>query len=158
MDRIGAYLISVTAAALLSGMITRLSGGGAVGAAVRLTAGIMMALVVVSPLVNIRLSSLAQLGSGIEQQAQQITADGENKAREELAAIITERTRSYILDKAEDLGAEIRVEVVLSQDSLPVPCAVTVYGAVSPYAKSVLSDCLEDELGILSEDQTWIQS
>ena len=59
------------------------------------------------------------------------------------------------MDKAESLGAELTVEVTLSDDELMVPCAVKLSGAISPYAKKVLSDTIAKDLGIQVEEQIW---
>jgi hypothetical protein len=55
-----------------------------------------------------------------------------------------------------DMGAEVEVEVTLSDDSTQVPCAVTITGMVSPYLKQRLSEMIEEDLQIKREDQHWI--
>lgn len=158
MESVSAYLISVTAAALLCAIVTNLAGSGITGAVVRLTAGVIMALCVVSPWLNIRLDGLRELTLDISAEADEITADAENNARQEMERIISQQVRTYILDKAEELGVSISVDVQLEGQDIPVPSGICIRGAVSPYAKSVLSGYISDIFGIGSEGQTWVQS
>lgn len=156
MESIRDYLLGITAAALLCSILTRLLGSkGTLGTAVKLLSGVFMALTVVGPLVNIRIDALGDLTQGISYDASAAAADGENSAMEAMGEIIKEQTRAYILDKAESLGAELAVEITLNSDDPPVPCAVRLAGQVSPYAKSVLSACIAEDLGIGVEDQIW---
>lgn len=157
MESIRNYLLGITAAALVCSILTRLLGSkGLLGTAVKLLAGIFMALTVVSPWVNIRLTSLGDFTQGISYDASAAAADGENSAMEAMAEIIKQQTQAYILDKAESLGAQLSVEVTVSGDDLPVPCAVRLEGQISPYAKSALSTCIAEDLGISVEEQIWI--
>ena len=80
---------------------------------------------------------------------------GENAAREAMAERISQQTKAYILDKAQALEASLTVEVILDDAGIPTPCGVRISGKVSPYAKGVLSDYMEKELGIPREEQRW---
>ena len=51
--------------------------------------------------------------------AEDAAAMGENLARDSMADIIKEETEAYILDKAADLHANLRVEVTVGEDNLP---------------------------------------
>lgn len=156
MEAIRSYLLSVTAAALICSMVTKLVHKGTVGTVMKLLTGICMALTVVSPLVDIRLDGLKDLTVDVSQAASKAAAAGENLARQELETIITAQTQAYILDKAEELGLSLSVEVVLSGESYPVPAGVKLEGNASPYARMVLSDYITEKLGISAEDQKWI--
>ena len=65
-------------------------------------------------------------------------------------------TTSYILSKAESLGAKLEVTVELSDELYAKPVAVQLTGAVSPYAKQTLTQMIEEELGLNREAQRWI--
>ena len=58
------------------------------------------------------------------------------------------------MDKAHSLGADIQVEVMLSNEQYPVPKQVRLKGDVAPYARTQLIKFLE-ELGISEENQIW---
>lgn len=156
MDEIRAYLLRITAAALLCGILTKILGKkGMLTTTVKLITGVFMALTVVGPLVSIRLDTLDEFTEGISYDASAAVAEGEISAMETMSEIIKQQTQAYILDKAETLGAQLSVEVILSEDTPPVPCAVRITGKISPYGKSVLSAYINDDLGIGVEDQIW---
>ena len=156
MEAIRDYLISISSAALICAVATRLVSKGTVGSVVKLMAGILMALSIVSPLLRIRLDELTDMMDDIQISAEEIAAEGENSARRDMEELILAQLQSYILDKAESMGVELTVEIELESQGLPIPCAVTLRGSVSPYAKSVLSDYIAENLGIEAEAQTWI--
>lgn len=156
VDLIREYLIRVTAAALICGVATKLIHKGVIGSVIKLSAGIFMALTVISPLINIQLDSIADFTFDIQSAADAAAAEGEISAREAMAQIISEQTAAYILNKAETLGAMLTVEVTVSEDEYQIPSAVKIEGSVSPYAKSVLSAYISENLGISTEEQTWI--
>ena len=79
---------------------------------------------------------------------------GENLARDSMADIIKEETEAYILDKAADLHANLRVEVAVGEDNLPA--AFTISGEASPYARRQIQAMIANDLGISKENQKWI--
>ena len=83
-------------------------------------------------------------------------ASGQQMAREQETQIISRQTQSYILDKAQALGAMIEAEVGLSDERPFVPVSVTIKGNLSPYARQVLENIIQNDLGIRKEDQLWI--
>ena len=86
--------------------------------------------------------------------AEDAAAMGENLARDSMADIIKEETEAYILDKAADLHANLRVEVTVGEDNLPA--AVTISGEASPYARRQIQAMIANDLGISKENQKWI--
>ena len=157
MDTVRSYLLQITAAAIISGIVTGILGKkGMLGTTLKLLAGVFMALSVVSPWVDLRLDSFEPFMDGISFDASGAVADGENSAMNAMKSIIKERAEAYILDKASTLGVHVMAQVTLSSDEMPVPDGVTISGQISPYAKSVLSTCIADDLGIKLEDQQWI--
>ncbi len=156
MSWIGEYLIGVCSAAILCAIVTGIAGNkGTVGGAVKLIAGIFMIITLFGPLLDVRLDTWDKAFSGIAQDADALAVQGENSSKVAMAAIIKKQTEAYILDKAGDLGADVAVEVTLSQDSVPVPMAVHISGNLSPYAKKQLTKLLSQDLGITEEGQTW---
>lgn len=156
MGDAGSYLLQVTAAGILSGIIKHLFGSkGMIGSAVKLLTGIFMTVIVTAPLLDIRIDSLFDGFDDIQADGIYAATQGENNAKEAMAEIITRQTQAYILDKAESLGAELTVTLYLTDDLPPVPCGAQISGKVSPYAKRILSEYMETELGISMEAQTW---
>lgn len=158
MEGIRTYLLQITAAAMLCGIVTGILGKkGLLGTTVKLIAGVIMTLAVVSPWLDLRIDNFDSFLDGISLDASAAVAEGEISAANTMKTIIKERTQAYILDKAETLGTQVAVDVYLTDDAVPVPTGVRVSGKYSPYAKSVLSAYIADDLGINLEDQIWTQ-
>ena len=156
MEAMGEYLLRLTTAALICGMITAFFGKkGTFGGVIQLLAGIFLTLNLVSPWVQLRLDGWTDLLKDFSVSADTLGQAGENAAREAMAKRITEQTKAYILDKAQALEAALTVEVILDDSEIPAPYGVRISGKVSPYAKRVLSDFMESELGISREEQLW---
>ena len=157
MEGIREYLIQVTAAALICGIINTIVGKkGSVAATVRVMTVILMTVTMASPLVKLRISGVSDFLRDIRIESEAYTQQGSDSSKETMQTIIKEKAEAYILDKAASLGADIRVELVLSEDALPVPVSVTLRGAVSPVGKRKLQEMIRDELGIPLEEQKWI--
>ena len=156
MDSIRDYLIQIIAAALICGILTRMMGNkGLLGETVKLLAGIFLALTVLGPWVNIRLEDIRDFSADISVDGESVSAEGKNAAYAAVGDIIKARSEAYILDKAGSLGADVSVQICLTEDTLPYPSTVYISGPISPYAKSVLAGYITDHLGISLEDQIW---
>ena len=155
MDTIKDYLLSVTAAALVCGIVNSLSGKGSTSKLLKLISGMFLAAVVIQPAVEIKLDNIYTFTDNLAVSSNIVVSQGESLAAEEMKRIIKEKTEAYILDKAKALGAEISVEITL-QDYTPI--GVTIEGSVSPYAKKNLSASITQELDIPPEEQLWIRS
>lgn len=156
MDGVRGYLIRLTAAAIVCGIVTGVLGKkGTLGAVIQLLAGVFMVITIVSPWTKIRLNGFGEYFDSLSLEAASAAADGENTARETLADIIKSETEAYILDKADSFGATLTVEVILDDAAVPAPCGVRISGSISPYGKSELSRIIEEDLAIALEDQIW---
>lgn len=156
MGAVGAYLLRLTGAALICGVVTAFFGKkGTFGGVIQLLTGIFLTLNMVSPWVQLRLGGWTDLLQDFSVSADTLGQSGEKAAREAMAQRISEQTKAYILDKAQALEASLTVEVILDDSGIPAPCGVRISGKVSPYAKGVLSDYMEKELGIPREEQLW---
>ena len=156
MEHIREYLLSVTAAALVCGMIRSLAGEkGSIGGLVRLLCGIFLSLTVIRPLADIRLQEFSFFADEILDDARSAAEEGTDYAYSAMARHIKESCEAYILDKALLYDAHITAEVEIGGET-PVPVGCTIRGELSPYARQQLSRMLEDEIGIGEEDQHWI--
>ena len=157
MENLRQYIIAVTAAAMICGIIKSISDEkNTAGTILRLIAGIFMSVTVLSPVVRLDLSALATQSENFVEQANAAAALGENATADEINAIITDQTQAYILDKAESFGASLQVEVHIANNGTYRPKAVTLRGSISPHAKSRLQQIIEEDLQIPKEDQQWI--
>ena len=150
-------MLGIVAAALVCALVTRLvKDKGAAGASVKLITGLFMVFTVVSPVSGLSLSGIDIWSGEFSDTAALIAAEGERYSAEAVATVIKTRTEAYILDKALALELQLQVEVVLSEDDIPVPAMVRISGKASPYARARLQQIIEEDLQIDKENQIWI--
>ena len=113
-------------------------------------------MTVISPWTKLRFEDISSYFADIQTDADQIIGEGEEIAADATVAIIKKQVEAYILDKAHSLDIDIEVEVAFAELRPLVPDAVTIKGAVSPYAKLQLQQMIADDLGIPKENQMWI--
>lgn len=156
MEQIRAYLLSITAAAILCGIVRRLLGNKGTPAVVgKMLCGVFLALAVMQPFIHFQPGLWEDFSFDIEQAAAQAVRDGQAESKKAMAKIIKEKCEAYILEKAGQMQTELTVEVFLSDDDIPVPNGVHLHGAVSPNTKSRLQTMIADGLGLSKEKQIW---
>lgn len=155
MDGIRQYVLGVICAAMICGMVTALVPEGMAKGILKLLSGVFLAVTVLSPLTGRDLGrELTELlPDTLEGKA--IARRGEAMARETMAGLIKQQTETYILDKANSLHGNVGVEVILSEDPIPVPFSVVLTGSVPPYARKQLEQIIQGELGISKENLRW---
>ena len=157
MDGLRQNLIAVTAAAIICGIVKSIADEKTVaGTVTRLIAGLIMAITVLSPVVELELGELPVLSGNLVADAKAAAAEGEEMAAAEVNAIINEQLQAYILDKAADFGAELEVEFLMPDDGSVQPDGIILQGTVSPYAKTRLQQIIAQDLEIAKENQQWI--
>lgn len=157
MDSIRSYVLSIVAAALLCGICQSFwDHKSATGAIVRTITGLLVAITVLSPIVNLEIGDLTKYFSSLQTDADAIVSAGEEIGQTERARIITQQCEAYILDKADRLGLSLKVQVQLAENDSLQPETATLQGTASPYAKSVLGTYITESLGIPEEKQIWI--
>lgn len=158
MEGIREYLLSVTAAAMLCGIVSALTGEkGSQAGLVKLACGLFLCFTVISPFAKIKIEDFSDFASEIVSEGELAAREGENYSAQAMRRIISDETRAYIMDKAGTYGAKIQVQVELTHDDPPVPEACTISGQLSPYVRQQLKKILTNDLGIPEENQTWIQ-
>lgn len=151
------YVLSVSAAAVLCGIICGLCGEKSLsGPVVRLICGLILTLAVLRPVIHIRLEDLMYNWDSLRNDSVLKAQEGVDYANQAMGQLIKEKTAAYILDKAGQYDAAIEVEVQVTDDTIPIPDQVTVTGHISPYVKEQLQDYIESDLGIPRENQRWI--
>lgn len=156
MDKISAYILSVTAAAILCAIVSTLAGkGGTVGALMKLMTGVVLSMVIISPLAKISVAHLDRYLDELNLDAAAAVEAGAAATREAASSRIKAGLEAYILDKADQLSLDVTVEVTLAEDGSMVPAAVVLEGTASPYAKSRMETILIEDLGIPAEAQIW---
>ncbi len=152
MEFIKDYLLSVTAAALICGIVVSLAGKSSISKLVKLLCGLFLAAAVIKPVIDVKLENIYSFTDNLAVNSELSVAAGEKMASDEMKRIIKEKSEAYILDKAKALGAEITVEIALKDY---VPAGVTIIGDISPFVKSSLTASIAQELNIPPEEQIW---
>lgn len=154
MQRLGEYVLSLTAAAVLCSLMLTLARGGAGRELVRTVCGVILAVTALSPLKTLKIPDFQDYFEDFAVQGDALSAMGVNMAAGAASADITRALNAYILDKAAALGARIHCEIQLNGQGYPTGAAI--YGEVTSGQRQALSRILRDELGIAKENQQWI--
>ena len=154
MEFISEYLRNILVAALICSILLPWADRNkSTGHILKLLCGVFLAITMIQPLTKFKnlqwVSVLAP--SDVAKTVEAGTAYG----KEEMGKIISDQSCAYILDKAESLGLDIQVEVLLSSDFPPVPESVIISGSGSPYNKQVLTKMISDDLAIPEDKQIW---
>lgn len=153
MESLRTWLSSIVAVTLLIAMAQSLVPEGIMRRVAGFTGGLVLLLALVRPVLAGGLPDLTleteKWTAAIEEEQASLSRQGEDA----LAALIAERTASYIWDKGAALGLEVKanVETRTGEAGLPVPQRVELEG---PYSKE-LADYITHELNIPPERQVW---
>lgn len=154
MEGLRQYVISVIAAALLCGIVIRLTQTSGSREIIRMLCGLFLTIVLLLPLSGKQEVLWDTIFPEIDAQAEAIAAEGTLAAERIKAERIRQRTEAYILNRAEAMDADITASVSLGEDG--IPNSVTITGRISPLNRSRLAAAIASELGIPREQQEWI--
>jgi hypothetical protein len=156
MDAIRRYLLALSAAALLCGTAMTLLPKGGVRRMAELVCGLFMICAALGPLMKLDEASLARSIASFRLQAEEQRTGVELRNRELVSAIIKEKTETYILDKASDMGLALEAEVTMEEkEGSPYPRAVRLKGRASAQQKAALAAYIEENLAIPADRQEW---
>ena len=147
------WLLAVVTVTLLLSVAQTLIPEGSIRKIASFTGGLILLATLLQPVLRTDIGRLrldfGSYASAVEERQTEL----ESVQKEELSAIIAERTEAYISDKAGALGLSVtaRVQVEIGEDGVPYPAAVEVDGPRS----EELADYMEQELGIQTERQVW---
>lgn len=157
MREIGSYLIHITSAALVCGVVIRLLRGGQMISMIgKLLCGLFLAYTIIKPIPELQSLKLREFSDNFNREAMKAVEWGASRTREVLSESIISKTQAYIMEKAKAMDVDLAVEVELSDDDVPIPVSVSLTGNIAPYAKTVLSEQISNELNIPKEKQKWI--
>ena len=157
MEAIRQYLLTVTVCGIACSVLQSFfQKKGAISGMIKLLTGLVLTVTILSPWMKIQLGDFFVYWESISKDAQVIAEDGIAQSNSEWKKSIKEKTEAYILDKAATLQQELEAEVHLSEATPPVPDSVIIKGNVSPYAKRLLKQMIQVDLGILEENQIWM--
>lgn len=157
MDGIRSYALSIVCTALLAGIITDLAEKTAFVKQVRLVCSIFLTIAVINPILSFSSLSISDFLESSWSDTGTVTEIGKASYADSIQRIIQEETEAYILKEAKALGADIRVQIGMNNDSPPVPSSITILGSFDGAAEERLSTILAQEFHIPKEQQTWIR-
>ena len=158
MEELGKYILSIVSAAVIVSICSSVTGErSALSGFIRITGGLFMAIVILTPISDWDWDGEFPTLEMFEQEAEFALSNGTDLAREAESEIISAETCAYILDKAESMGADISVEVILNGGDLPVPDTVYLSGKIAPYARNRIESMIETDIGIPKERQIWLE-
>ena len=152
-----AYLIRLTAAAILGAVVQRLAPKGGAGRAARLGAGLLVLITAFGPVAELDTLAAAE-NLARSAYSDPLTTEELSKAGNTLlSSLISQQAEAYILDKAREAGLELQVQVeTQDQEGYPVPWRVTLEGSVSAKDQEALAAVIARDLGIPEERQEWL--
>ena len=148
--------MSLSAAAMVCGIALKLvSEKGIPASWLRILSGMILLMVVIRPVTWLRLEGLDLNMERYNQQAKNISSEGQKAAQEATARLIEEQVEAYIGEKAKSMNLELGVEANVSDSDYKI-IGVKLSGSVAPYERNLLSDQIKSELGIEMREQIWI--
>ena len=155
MTAIKAYLMRVILCGFLVSLCTALLRGKRAEKLVVLCGGCLMILTVIRPLMQVDLSALPNLWTGLTQSERQ--AQAREKNEQILRGLVEAQTVQWLDEQAAELGMQVQfaVSAVGTEEGLYVPDRVTVTGSWTPEQRRILSDRMEHKLSLPPERQEW---
>ena len=152
------WVLGLTAASFLTAIAMALTPKGRGRAATALVSGLVTIIVLVAPILEFDYHGFSQnilsFESSLELRAEEMEAVQESLQ----ARIISERSATYILDKAKALGlADLEVEVAtkVEAESFPTPYIVFLTGSYTEEQRRTLEAYLDGTFGIPAQRQIW---
>ncbi len=158
MERLGGWLVGMTAAAILTAVTETLTPEGTGRKIVGLAAGSLLILTLIRPLAALRAEDMAQALMGswyVEREIDMETLEGMNT--DILQRLIADRAAAYIEGKAAALGITCRAEVTcaVKDGSLPYPIHVRIIGAMDDTQQAALTRTVEADLAVPAQAQSY---
>lgn len=153
MQQLGQYVVTLTASAIICGILLSFFSEGPLRMQLQVVCGVFLTVTALAPLTRISLPDLTGASQAYLSEGQLLAVRGEKLARDEMLGRIKQATETYILDKAASMGAVVRPEVELDDAGNPV--SVSLQGSCSAGQRQQLGAAITNDLGIPEEDQQW---
>lgn len=152
LEALRQYLLSVTAAALLTAILQALLPRGPVRRVTALACSLLMLLTVVRPLSQWNADELIEKFESYCQELSVYPEEMEKTSAALTESIIVSQSASYIEDKAEENGMICTVQVSCrDENGIAVPNAVTVTGDLTGEERQMLLTVIQDGFGLGEE-------
>lgn len=155
ISAVRAWLIGITAAALIASLADGLVPEGVGRKITKLAGGLVMLIAIIQPIMNFDFKTMS--GFLTEHQIKNEIGSSvlELENQRLLKIIIEDKTAAYIQDKAHKAGASCRVEVScgINESGQIYPVYVTVYGNLTDQQQRDISRVIEGDLAIPTSNQ-----
>lgn len=154
MQALGQYAMTVSAAAMLCGLVQILcKEWKGQKRFLDLVCGLIMLSIVLAPLKILPALTWEDPTEQFRASAADVIAQAKQNCQENLEAIISNEVSEYIVDKAAQVGISAKAEVCLSDSLQPISCRII--GVIPMSVRARLSEEISQELGIPKEAQSW---
>lgn len=154
----GQWLHAVIYTGIVCSTAMLLTPEGRVKKALAIICAVAMCASVASPLAELDFDAYSKAMAHYELDAEKYLGQGEDYSKNLNRTIIEDKCRAYILDKADEIGAEladVTVTAMWSSDGYWYPHEVRIVSSAADEQKSILSDFIQTQLGISISDQNW---
>ena len=147
------WLLGLTVSSMALSLAESLVVQEGVRRVLRLAGGVLLVIVVVSPLMEVDLSDWDISFADYNRQIEELKEEYGGQQQAQLTASIEEELATYIWDKARQMGLTVEAEVTVAvlEDGTVEPQSAAVTGEYS----QELSDLIAEDLGIPREKQNW---
>ena len=154
----GKWLHAVIYTGIVCSIAMLLTPEGRVKKALAIICAVVMCAAVASPIAKLDFDAYSKAMARYELDAEKYIGKGEDYSKNLNRSIIEDKCRAYILDKADEIGAELSEVTVTAQwssDGYWYPHEAEIVSSAADDQKSRLSDYIKTQLGISISDQNW---
>ena len=160
LDLLRTWMIGVTSAALIAAILSALTPEGTVKKVSKLAAGMLMTVAVLRPIQEISLEDISSYKMQYEAELNDYENSVGTADEKFMNIIIADRTASYIIKRAGEMGIECSVAVTTHKDGdglypYPYSAEVTCNNEVDAEKKRQLQTLIETECAISLQRQVW---
>ena len=150
-----AWLIGITAAALIVALADCLAPDGAIKKISKLAGGLIMLIAIIQPIAKLDYETLSGVLTDYHIQNEVGGSDLEVENQRLMKIIIEENTAAYIQDKAHEMGASCRAEVQCgtNESGHIYPVSVAVYGNLTDKQQNDIGRMIEGDLAVPVSNQ-----
>ncbi len=150
MGEVRQYFLQIVAVCMIAAIGNSIVKNQLIAKVIQLVSGILILLVVIAPLSKVDISALSGI---IDEQLQTKVDTDQFHAQFQLQ--VQKATEEHVERIAEEMGIEIRAEVTVSEDEVPVPIGIRLFGETTTAQMLELSEYIEQQLGIPIAQQIW---
>ena len=155
------YIQTLVYSAVFCFLALALTPEGSGKKAVGIACAAAMMIAVISPVVSIDLSDYSKTLTEYKLKAEEYAGNGKTESENLNRLYIQDKCRAYILDKAEEMGADISEVTVTAEWSTdgfwyPVSCEIR-YGCTDAQ-RAELEAFIGAQLGISKDEQKWCKT